>query len=50
HPLVYVNWFKALNYFDDSIGMFWATCSTQQHCPNATIIPIHHLIQPCHLI
>ncbi|KAI6016622.1 hypothetical protein BKA83DRAFT_4473351 [Pisolithus microcarpus] len=50
HPLVYVHWFKALNYFDDSVGMFCATCSTQQRRPNAAIIPIHRLIQPCHLI
>ncbi|KAI6011644.1 hypothetical protein EDC04DRAFT_2958726 [Pisolithus marmoratus] len=50
HPLVYVHWFKALNSFDDSVGTFHTTCSTQQHHPNAAIIPIHRLIQPCHLI
>ncbi|KAI5990447.1 hypothetical protein EDD15DRAFT_2170319 [Pisolithus albus] len=50
HPLVYVHWFKALNHFDSSVGMFRAIRSTQQRRPNATVIPIHHLIQPCHLI
>ncbi|KAI6023067.1 hypothetical protein PISMIDRAFT_106034, partial [Pisolithus microcarpus 441] len=48
--LVYVHWFKALNHFDSSVGMFRAIHSTQQHRPNAMVIPIHHLIQPCHLI
>ncbi|KAI6160446.1 hypothetical protein EDD17DRAFT_1778355 [Pisolithus thermaeus] len=50
HPLVYVHWFKSLNHFDSSVGMFHATCSTQQCCPNTSIIPIHCLIQPCHLV
>ncbi|KAI5985597.1 hypothetical protein EDD15DRAFT_2175750, partial [Pisolithus albus] len=50
HPLVYVHWFKSLNHFDSSVGMFHVARSTQQHRPNASIIPIHHLIQPCHLV
>ncbi|KAI6096074.1 hypothetical protein EDD16DRAFT_1698395 [Pisolithus croceorrhizus] len=60
HLLVYVHWFKALNHFNSSVGMFHAICSTQQHhlhamvIPihhlHAMVIPIHHLIQPCHLI
>ncbi|KAI5990101.1 hypothetical protein EDD15DRAFT_2170625 [Pisolithus albus] len=50
HPLVYVHWFKSLNHFDSSVGMFRVARSTQQRRPNASIIPIHHLIQPCHLV
>ncbi|KAI5984843.1 hypothetical protein EDD15DRAFT_2390291 [Pisolithus albus] len=46
----YVHWFKPLTHFDRSVGMFRATRSTQQHLPNASIIPIHRLVQPCHLI
>ncbi|KAI6027784.1 hypothetical protein BKA83DRAFT_4462512 [Pisolithus microcarpus] len=50
HPLAYVHWFKLLTHFDRSVGMFCTTHSTQQCLPNAAIIPIHHLVQPCHLI
>ncbi|KAI6095123.1 hypothetical protein EDD17DRAFT_1772574 [Pisolithus thermaeus] len=50
HPLAYVHWFKPLTHFDRSVGMFHATRSTQQRLPNASIIPVHHLVQPCHLI
>ncbi|KAI6016490.1 hypothetical protein EDC04DRAFT_2577628, partial [Pisolithus marmoratus] len=50
HPLAYFHWFKPLSHFDRNVGMFLATCSTQQHLPSTTIIPICHLIQPCHLV
>ncbi|KAI6020400.1 hypothetical protein BKA83DRAFT_4464679 [Pisolithus microcarpus] len=50
HPLAYIHWFKPLTHFDRSVGMFRATRSTQQCLPNTSIIPIHCLVQPCHLI
>ncbi|KAI6040960.1 hypothetical protein EDC04DRAFT_2879042 [Pisolithus marmoratus] len=39
-PLAYVHWFKPLSHFDRNVGMFCATCSTQQHLPSTTIIPV----------
>ncbi|KIK17766.1 hypothetical protein PISMIDRAFT_110808, partial [Pisolithus microcarpus 441] len=50
HPLAYVHWFKLLNHFDSSVGMFCAMCSTQQCHLSTSIIPVHWLIQPCHLV
>ncbi|KAI6102035.1 hypothetical protein EDD16DRAFT_1696689 [Pisolithus croceorrhizus] len=50
HPLAYVHWFKPLTHFDRNVGMFCTTYSTQHCLPNASIIPVHCLVQPCHLI
>ncbi|KAI6023519.1 hypothetical protein PISMIDRAFT_33709, partial [Pisolithus microcarpus 441] len=49
-PLAYIHWFKPLTHFDRNVGMFHTTCSTQHCLPNAMIIPVYHLVQPCHLI
>lgn len=49
-PLIYIHWFKPLHHIDDNIGMFQIMHSTWNHQPNAAIIPISQVIQPCHLV
>ncbi|KAN0091040.1 hypothetical protein V8E55_004606 [Tylopilus felleus] len=37
-------------HFDSSIGMFRVSHSTRNRVPNAIIIPITNIVQPCHLV
>lgn len=50
HPLVYLHWFKPLRAFDANVNMFYFGRSTRNHVPNAAVVPITDLVQPCHLI
>ena len=50
HPLVCVHLFKPFQHFNSSIGMFRVSHSTQNQVPNAIIIPITNIMQPCHLV
>ncbi|KAF8547398.1 hypothetical protein OG21DRAFT_1377026, partial [Imleria badia] len=49
-PLVYIHWFKPIQTLDNNMKMFRVSRSTRQQLPNAEVIPIHRIIQHCHLI
>ncbi|KAF8134816.1 hypothetical protein EV363DRAFT_1447582 [Boletus edulis] len=49
-PLAYIHWFKPLNHLDDTVQMFKVTRSTRNRQPNAAVIPVSQLFQPCHLV
>lgn len=49
-PLAYIHWFKPLRMFDDNVRMFSFGRSTRNHVPNAAVVPVTQLIQPCHLV
>lgn len=50
HPLAYVHWFKPLQTYDDNTKMFRISRSTRQRLPNTDVIPVHRIVQICHLI
>ena len=52
HPLAYVHLFKPLRdgAFDNNVNMFYFGRSTRNHIPNAAVVPITDLVQPCHLV
>ncbi|KAF8548754.1 hypothetical protein OG21DRAFT_1393316, partial [Imleria badia] len=49
-PLAYVHWFKPLNNLDHNVKMFRISRSSRNRLPNTAVVPITHLVQPCHLI
>ncbi|KAF8449495.1 hypothetical protein L210DRAFT_3609699 [Boletus edulis BED1] len=49
-PVAYVHWFKPFSHIDNTIRMFRISRSTRNHRPNAGIVPVSQLIQPCHLV
>ncbi|KAF8551358.1 hypothetical protein OG21DRAFT_1478190 [Imleria badia] len=49
-PLTYIHWFKPLHAFDEDVKMFCFECSIWNHLLNTVVIPITHLVQPCHLV
>ncbi|KAI0076769.1 hypothetical protein K474DRAFT_1597442 [Panus rudis PR-1116 ss-1] len=48
--LAYVEWFTPLGRVDPITGMHMVTRSTRCLQPNASIIPLHDIISPCHLV
>ncbi|KAF8549637.1 hypothetical protein OG21DRAFT_1478799 [Imleria badia] len=50
HPLAYIHWFKPLCAFNEDVKMFCFGRSTRNHLPNAAVVPVTHLVQPCHLV
>ncbi|KAF8547401.1 hypothetical protein OG21DRAFT_1424908, partial [Imleria badia] len=49
-PLVYIHWFKSIQTLNNNTKMFRVSHSTRQRLPNAEVIPIHRIVQYCHLI
>ncbi|KAI6038367.1 hypothetical protein EDC04DRAFT_2868476 [Pisolithus marmoratus] len=49
HLPTYVEWFTALQHWDPVSGLYIVSCSTWNHCHNASVISINHIIQLCHL-
>ncbi|KIJ10373.1 hypothetical protein PAXINDRAFT_31873, partial [Paxillus involutus ATCC 200175] len=49
-PLVYIHWFRPLQSFDNRSRMFRLTRSSRNCGPHAVIVPINHILRPCHLI
>ncbi|KAG8220610.1 hypothetical protein J3R82DRAFT_2863 [Butyriboletus roseoflavus] len=49
-PLAYIHWFKPLQVYDNNVKMFHVSCLTRQQLPNTEVIPVHRIIQHCHLI
>ena len=50
HPLAYVHWFKPMQTFDDTVQMFRVSRSSRRRLPNAEIVGVDRLVEPCHLI
>ena len=50
HLLTYVHLFKLLHTFDNNIKMFSFSRSTRNCNPNAVVVPITNVVQPCHLV
>ncbi|KAG1889905.1 hypothetical protein F4604DRAFT_1568219, partial [Suillus subluteus] len=48
--LVYIHWFWPLQTFDDHLQTFHLTRSSHQHMPHAVVMPVTHVLQPCHLV
>ncbi|KIJ10755.1 hypothetical protein PAXINDRAFT_25977, partial [Paxillus involutus ATCC 200175] len=48
--LAYIHWFCPLQSFDDPMRMFRLTRSSQQHGPNAEVVPVDHILRPCHIV
>ncbi|KAJ6629711.1 hypothetical protein B0H10DRAFT_1293965 [Mycena sp. CBHHK59/15] len=49
-PLVYIEWYKPLTQFDEDLGMYKISPSTQAHRRRASIIPVTQISRSCHLI
>ena len=50
HPLAYVHWFRPLQQFDHTLHMFRLSRSSRQNGPYAEVIPVDHILRPCHLV
>ncbi|KIJ12244.1 hypothetical protein PAXINDRAFT_14868 [Paxillus involutus ATCC 200175] len=50
HPLVYIHWFRPLQSFNNRSCMFRLTRSSRNRGPHAVVVPIDHILCPCHLI
>ncbi|KAF8124426.1 hypothetical protein EV363DRAFT_1100370, partial [Boletus edulis] len=50
HPLVYLHLFKPVRALDSSLKMFYFGRSTCNLMPNAVVVPITDIVQPCHLV
>ncbi|KIM50690.1 hypothetical protein SCLCIDRAFT_144854, partial [Scleroderma citrinum Foug A] len=48
--LTYVHWFCSLQQFDHTLHMFWLSRSSHQNGPFAEVIPVNHILRPCHLV
>ncbi|KAI6110304.1 hypothetical protein EDD16DRAFT_1436901, partial [Pisolithus croceorrhizus] len=49
HPLTYVKWFTALHHHDALTGLYITNCSTQNCCPNVSVVSVDHFVCACHL-
>jgi hypothetical protein len=50
HPLAYIHWFTPIHVWNDTIGMYHVSRSTQNYRPNATIVSIEQILQSYHLL
>ncbi|KAF8837035.1 hypothetical protein BDN67DRAFT_885280, partial [Paxillus ammoniavirescens] len=47
---IHHDWFRLLQSFNDPMRMFRLTRSSQQHGPNAKVVPVDCIICPCHIM
>ncbi|KAF8834905.1 hypothetical protein BDN67DRAFT_913983, partial [Paxillus ammoniavirescens] len=50
YAYIHHDWFRPLQSFDNPMRMFRLTRSSQQHGPNAKVVPVDRIVRLCHIM